>query len=244
LRATLEPAFVLHSKPYRETSLYVHFFTQNYGRVTAIARSARGLRSRFKGCLVPFSRLLIGFNGKADLMQVNTIEPAGTTYFLTGEKLFNGLYLNELLLKLTERIDPYAKLFDCYQTALQQLHDGKLQDQIILRAFEKKLLTELGYGLQLTYEVNGFKVLPDQYYSYQSDRGLESCEQNARSDHIFLGKHLLAIENEDFQSPIILKDAKRLLRLAINPLLGQPLKTRELYLPSPYPLPQAGEGMK
>lgn len=229
MRVALEPAFVLHATPYRDTSLLVNFFTQNQGRVMAIAQSARGPRSRFRGCLMPFSPLLINFTGKNDLMYLNAVDSESAAYFLQGNNLFNGFYLNELLIKLLQRLDPYPNLFLEYRETLVQLQTVDCNAQKILRLFEKKLLAELGYGLQLTQAASGHDVLPGHYYTYHLERGLIACKDKTQ-ESAFLGDHLLAIENNQLLTNEILQEAKRLMRFIINALLShQPLKTRELF---------------
>lgn len=230
MNVDLEPSFVLHASPFRETSVLVHLLTQNYGKVSAVARSARGLRSRFKNCFIPFSPLVVSFRGKGELMQINAAEPQTAAYFLEGKNLFNGLYLNELLMKLLQRLDPYPRLFVIYRDTLEQLQHTNEQPQKVLRVFEKKLLIELGYGLQLSQEATGQQVLPDSLYAYQIDQGVVSCRSHHKGDVIFLGRHLIAIEKNNFESHEVLKEARRLMRLVFNNLLGSyPLKTRELF---------------
>lgn len=232
IKLQLEPAFVLHTRAYRETSLIVDFFTFNHGKLSALAKSARGTRSRFKGCLVPFTPLLISGNTKTDLLQLNIAETTGAAYFLQGNNLFSAIYLNELLVKLLQRFDPYPTLFKAYQSSLLQLQNSKNESQKILRIFEKQLLAELGYGLHLSQETTGKNVHADKFYSYTLDKGLVSCARGTGSD-IFRGSHLLAIERNHFESKEILKDARRLLRLALGGLLGNyTLKSRELFLAS------------
>jgi DNA repair protein RecO (recombination protein O) len=228
---TLEPAYVLHATPYRETSLIVQFFTLNYGKVWMIARSARGSRSRFKGCLIPFAPLLLSATGKTDLLQLTAVEMNGAACFLQGNMLFNGIYLNELIVKLLlQRFDPYPKVFALYKETLSQLqnvaHD---QQQKILRIFEKEFLVELGYGLQLNKETTGVQIDPNQYYYYR-DQGFMSCEKNIPNPCVFKGSHLLAIEKNNYEDIEILRAARRLMRLAIGSLLGNAqLKSRELF---------------
>jgi DNA repair protein RecO (recombination protein O) len=222
----LEPAFVLHSKAYRETSLLVDCFTKNHGRIFAVAKSARGMRSRFKGCLLPFAPLLVSFAGKTELLQMTAVETEGLAYTLRGDNLFNGLYLNELLIKLLPKHDPAPNLFLYYQEVL-----GKLQDcgepQVTLQLFEKQLLAELGYGLQLNKQATGKKILPECFYTYDLEQGLVPCYQHNGG---FQGSHLLAIEKNDFATAEILKDARKLIRMVLSMLLQDRIvKSRELF---------------
>src|SRR6185437_10727813 len=117
----LQPAFVLHTRPYRDTSLLLEIFTPDYGRVSTLARGARGLRSRFKGLLQPFVPLLLSWYGKTELMTLSAAESQGKVLDLTGEKLLCGLYLNELLMRLLHRYDAHPQLYIVYQETLYAL---------------------------------------------------------------------------------------------------------------------------
>jgi DNA repair protein RecO (recombination protein O) len=230
MRFILEPAYILHTRAYQDTSLLVELFTQNHGKVTVLARSARGNRSRFKGCLVPFSPLLITASGKTDLLHLTSVETNGSAFFLQGKMLFNGLYLNELLMKLLQRLDPFPDLYVAYANALKELRDEREQVQSVLRGFEITLLTQLGYGLQLDKESNGADIQPNVYYYYRFEQGLIPCAQSSTNANVFLGSSLLAIAEQNFTSTEILSAARRLMRLAIGTLLGDyQIKTRELF---------------
>jgi len=231
LRVILEPGFVLHATPYREASMLVSFFTQHQGKISGVVKGARGLRPRYRGLVMPFSPLLISFSGKTDLMQITAIEPLAAAYILKGNNVFNGLYLNELLLKLLPKQDAYPLLFSHYQTALQQLQSEGCSPQIVLRTFEKNLLAELGYGLQLNQDAQGRLVSANQYYTYHLEKGLVSLDNiPVTTGTHFLGSHLLAIEQNQFSTQEILMTAKRLMRLALRNLLGdRQLTTRELF---------------
>lgn len=219
-RVVLEPAFILHRRPYSNTSLILELLTLNHGRVAALARSARGLKSRYKGKLQLFSPLLVSWGGRSDLKFLADVELKGMPYLLEGESLLCGFYLNELLMRLLHHDDPYHHLFHHYQNALNQLIDGHLET--VLRCFEKQLLNELGYGLPLQL------LEADQFYQYFPDRGFSPCEKSTEQN-IFSGKSLLALREEKFLDDESLKEIKRLMRLALSRLLGKkPLKTREL----------------
>lgn len=229
-KLVLETAYVLHAKAYRETSLLITFFTLNYGTVSVMARSARGIRSRFKGCLQPFSPLLISCQGKTDLLQLADVETCGVSHLLEGKMLFNGLYLNELLIKLLHRFDPYPVLFSTYQKTLNRLAEMPLEAIASLRQFEMKLLSELGYGLHLDKESDGRAIEPSQYYQFDVEQGLTRSQTVSPNVNHFLGEHLLAIGNHHYENPDIAKTHRSLMRLAISALLGgYKLRTRELF---------------
>ncbi|WP_040933689.1 DNA repair protein RecO [Coxiella burnetii] len=226
-RVALEPAFILHRRPYSNTSLILELLTPNHGRVCALARSARGLKSRYKGKLELFSPLLISWSGRSDLKFLGDVEANGMPYLLEGEALLCGFYLNELLIRLLHHDDPYLRLFHHYQNTLEKLVNGRLE--ATLRCFEKQLLDELGYGLPLSCDVEmKLPFKPDQFYQYLPDRGFLLCEKSEERD-VFSGKSLLALQEESFSDESSLKEIKYLMRLTLNRLLGKKLlKTREL----------------
>ena len=150
-RITLQPSFVLHTRPYRDTSLLVDLFTLNHGRIRAVARSARGLRSRYKNQLRPFISLLTTWSGQSDLVTLSQAETHNAFYDFSGSVLISALYLNELLVRTLHLHDPHPDLFVAYQKTLARLVHGDSQEGP-LRLFEKTLLSELEYGLVLTKE--------------------------------------------------------------------------------------------
>lgn len=228
MRIILEPSYVLHTRPYRDTSLLVDLLTVNHGKVSVIARSARGLRSRFKGSLVLFSPLLITASGKSDLLQLSEVEISEAAVFLEGNKLFFGLYLNELLVRLLQKYDPYPEIFNAYAAILKQFVSTE-NCQLCLRRFEMLLLSELGYQLPLHQSACGSEISSQQTYVYQFDQGFVVSPQY-KGHNVFQGEHLLAIAKQDFNNNEILTACRRLMRLAIGHLLGDyTLKTRELF---------------
>jgi DNA repair protein RecO (recombination protein O) len=136
-------AFVLHTYPYRETSLIVETFTRTAGRVSLLARGARRPRSPMRGVLLAFQPLQLSWFGKGELRTMARAEWVGGQPLLQGEALLCGFYLNELLLRLLPREDPHEALFVQYQRALQRLA-AATETGPVLRAFGKWLLKELG----------------------------------------------------------------------------------------------------
>jgi len=226
-------AFVLHSRPYRNTSALVDCFTPR-GRVTLVARGVRTARSRYKGLLQPFMPLLLSWRGNKELVTLNHVEAAGACFFLTGRALLSGFYLNELLIRSLVHFDAYPELFCAYQKTLAALTSNNKID-VVLRLFEKTLLQELGYALQVTHDVrSGAPVVCDEYYAYRPQQGVCRVPNERLLDAdgagIFQGEHLLAIARDDYATHPIRSSAKRLLRLALQPLLGhKPLKSRALF---------------
>jgi DNA repair protein RecO (recombination protein O) len=232
MRILLQPAFILHHRPYRETSLLLDVFTKEHGRVTLIARGVRNSKSKIKPLLQPFFPLLLSFQGKTELMTLNTAEPQNIPIPLQGECLLSGFYLNELLMRLLQKYDPHPQLYTIYHNTLLELGQQILH-QKHLRLFEKKLLDELGYGLQLNHSIPDRKAfLTDQLYRFYPEQGFMLYEghENQPQGTIFSGKSLLNLAAEELNDENSLQEIKRLMRIAIGILLGQePLQSRKLF---------------
>jgi DNA repair protein RecO (recombination protein O) len=226
----LEPAYLLHAIPYRNTSLLASFFTLNHGLVQAVVRGARGEKSKLRGIVQPFSPLEISWYGKGELVSIKKIESTPVSRHLLGDAVFYGLYLNELMIRLWRHRVPDEELYVAYDSILQSLQTEKISE-IPLRIFEKKLLRALGYDLQLSVEyLTGDLIEAEKWYRFSPDRGAEYSASSQTHPDLFAGASLLALEKERLESPAHLSDAKRLMRTALGRLLGErPLKSRELF---------------
>ncbi|MCO6055191.1 DNA repair protein RecO [Pseudomonas sp. MOB-449] len=218
------PAFVLHSRAYRESSALVDFFSPQ-GRLRAVLRGARGKAGTLAR---PFLPLEVEFRGRGDLKNVGRLEGAGIPNLLAGEALFSGLYLNELLVRLLPAEDPQPALFDHYAVTLQALAANRPLEPL-LRAFEWRLLDELGYGFALDIDLAGNPIDATGIYRLLPDAGLEPVGQ--LQPGLFQGRELLALAEADWSAPGALGAAKRLMRQALAPHLGgRPLVSRELFM--------------
>ncbi|MBL0439886.1 DNA repair protein RecO [Aeromonas veronii] len=227
----LTPAFVIHSRPYRETSQLVEVFTQDSGRFTLVARGSRGPRSPLKGLLQPFTLLTIAWRGKGDLKNLSQVECPDHSLRLGGDRLFYGLYLNELVYYLLEAHTPFPEVFDAYARAIMALADGETPE-LPLRRFEFLLLQALGYAVDFEYTADDESPIePTQLYGFERELGFVACERAPDPRTLFLGAHLLAFAEGRFDTPPLLQAAKRFSRLALQPYLGKrQLKSRELFL--------------
>src|SRR3989304_9185997 len=147
-----QPAFVLHSYPYRETSLLLEVYSRNFGRVALVARGARRPRSALRGVLLAFQPLLLIWAGKSELRTLYKAEWEGGLPQLRGIALLCGFFLNELLVKLLPREDPHERLYEAYAESLRALGNGS-GHAATLRRFGKRFLGELGYALTLEHDV-------------------------------------------------------------------------------------------
>ena len=135
-------------------------------------------------------------------------------------------------MRLLHKHDPHPQIYQLYQKTLLTLQEYNLQ-QSTLRLFEKKLLEELGYGLQLQYDMSDGKTFSaEQLYRFIPEQGVKRYQEqeNANPVLIFSGKSLIALATDIFNDIDSLRDAKRLMRLALTSLLGtQPLHSRKLF---------------
>jgi DNA repair protein RecO (recombination protein O) len=218
-----EPAFVLHSYPYRETSLIVEAFTPGFGRVAMVARGAKRPRSETRGLLQAFQPLTLSWSGGGELKTLMKAEWRGGIPLPGGSALLCGFYLNELLLKMLAREDAHPGLFDDYATALAALaaqQDAAAQ-AAVLRRFELRLLAELGYGLQLTRDAEtGAEIDPAGRYHYEFERGPRRVSNTLREPGprgpLVRGATLLALAANAFSDTEAAAEAKRLMREVLD----------------------------
>ncbi len=229
-RVQLAPAYLLHHYPWRESSRILELFTRDYGRVSVFARAARRGTSSLPAALQPFGEVLVSWSARGDAGQLTGAERAAPPAVLAGDRLMGGFYANELLIRLLQRHDPHPSLYDAYATVVAQLCDPGVEPARGLRVFEKRLLEELGWGLDLAQESpNGAPIEPGRAYRYRIDGGAEAAEGVAEGPLVFAGASLLSLAREELEDPRHLADARRLLRAALDQCLdGRPLRTREV----------------
>lgn len=226
-----QPAYVLHSYPFRETSLIVEVFARDYGRVGVVARGARRAKSALRGVLLAFQPLSLGWFGQGEVKTLANAEWQGGQPLLAGQALLCGYYLNELLLRLLPRDDPHPGLFARYAETLGSLAGGA-RPQPLLRRFEQSLLRELGYGLTLDKEADsGAPVRSDADYAYIIERGPVPVQQAPQEAPRVSGSVLLAMAEERYDDPDTLAQAKNLMRQLIAHYLGgQALQSRRVFM--------------
>lgn len=236
-RVEQESCYVLHSYPYKETSLIVEAFARHWGRVGLVARGARRPRSALRGLLLAFHRLRLGWSASSELGTLTSAEWSGGFAVLSGAALMSGFYLNELLLRLLPRDDAHEQLFDAYDDSIERLSAGEAPHEV-LRRFERRLLSELGYAPLLEHEAGGGAPIdPSRQYRYEPEHGpvaLTNGDRPAlRADGscVVSGQTLLDVARDDYARARTRDEARALMRMLIAQRLpGQTLHTRSVLL--------------
>jgi DNA repair protein RecO (recombination protein O) len=225
-RIWLTPAYLLHQHAYRDSSRIAEFYTRDHGRLSLFARGARSPKSSLRAGLRPFQRLLISWSGRSEAGQLTAAEIAGEFTQLPAPRLMSGFYLNELLLKLTERFDPHPQIFDQYADTVAALAAGQPEAQQ-LRRFEKRFLEELGYGTDFSVTGEGEPVEAGGFYRVRP-QGAVMRSEGGHADAVS-GASLIELAAESFDNERTLRDAKKILRAAIEACLdGRPLGSRDI----------------
>ncbi|MCA2015979.1 DNA repair protein RecO [Vibrio tritonius] len=224
----LQRCFVLHRRPYSESSLILDVFSEEYGRISLMAKGARAKRSNLKGALQPFTPLLLKWSGKGSMKTLRQAEPISLGLPLTGISLYSAMYVNELVDRVLAPEVPHPDLFHDYLLALTELVQWD-NPEPPLRRFELALLSAMGYGVDFLHCAGtGEPVDPDMTYRYREQKGFIA---SVRRDNLtFVGNELIAISERRFTTKEQLQAAKRFTRIALKPYLGgRPLKSRELF---------------
>ncbi|NBX00323.1 MAG: DNA repair protein RecO [Methylophilaceae bacterium] len=227
-----QPVYVLHTYPFKETSLVVELFTRDFGRVSAVAKGARRPRSAMRGMLQSFQPLLGAWSGKLELKTLHSLEWYAGLLMLQGEALMCGFYLNELLLRLLPREDAHEDLFDEYTQTLKLLALAPDDSASILRRFELRLLQALGYAVPLTHNIRDEAVTAEAQYYYVPEVGPVSLRHDYQENGVQLsGKTLIDMAQDDFADVQTQQQSKQLMRLLLAHYLGdKPLHTRQLLI--------------
>ena len=227
-----QPVYVLHTYPFKETSLVVELFTREFGRVAAVAKGARRPRSAMRGMLQSFQPLVGAWSGKLELKNLHALEWGAGLLLLQGEALMCGFYLNELLLRLLPREDAHEALFDYYGQALRTLTLGK-DLATSLRRFELRMLQEMGYAVPLQLDEHENPIEAERDYCYVAERG--ACSPGSRQNGLqscqIAGKTLLDMVQDNYADPQTQQQSKQLMRTLLAHYLGdKPLYTRQLLI--------------
>jgi DNA repair protein RecO (recombination protein O) len=222
----LEPAYVLHQRPYRNTSLIVDCLTLRHGRQSLVARGARRPESRQRSLLQVFRPLRLSWVSRGEMGSLTLAEPEAPAHELQGEGLMAGFYLNELLLRLVPRGDQSDAILSCYSACLGRLAAAGNAARA-LRLFELEFLAALGYRVDLASDCRtGEAISPDRHYIFEHEGGLTASGEHTTMER-YSGRHLIALREQRLDDPESLRAARQLLGGILREHLGErPLKTR------------------
>ena len=226
-----DKAYVLHTRAYKNTSLIVDVMTREHGRMTLVAKGAKRLKSPFQGLLQPFIPLFVAWGGRNEMNTLYKAEAIPGPNKFAGELIYTGFYINELIIYLLHKHEAHISLFDRYQNCLDNLQQGQ-DTELTLRYFELALLSELGYGVSLEYDLQtGAPVLPGNMYEYNMEMGVTTVSGDGATSLCVSGDTLLALAASNVHTDKQKSEAKKLLRSILEyHLEGRPLKTRELFM--------------
>lgn len=233
MKSERDEVYILHRRAFKESSVVMECFSRREGWISLVARGAKRARSRFDALLQPFTQIEMEWGGRGELKTLYKAEARTLFPILKPEKLMIGFYLNELLIRLLQKGDAQPLLFDCYHYTLQKLAQlSKEADlQGLLRQFEIKLLEALGYGLCFESDMKGRAIQADLLYSYDPKIGIYEIAEGSVQEGCFVsGASLLALQQDEYSSEAILREAKKFMRFILGCYLGnKPLETRKLY---------------
>jgi DNA repair protein RecO (recombination protein O) len=218
----LQPAYILQSTQFRESSLLLDILTEDYGRLAILAKGARKSKNRPAAILQPFTPLQISYTGRSELKVLAHSETLRPYTALQGMAIYCGFYVNELVQRLLYKHDPHPEVFYEYDRCLQALAGGERGCyEGALRCFEINLLRHAGYGLQLDHAYDtGMAVDAAKRYGFQAHYGVYEDR-----DGMFSGKTLIAVHQNNF-AEADMRELKKLMRAAIDSHLSAPLKSR------------------
>lgn len=233
MRVETQLAYILHKRPYRDTSQILEVFTREHGRISLMSRGSRNPRAKVAGLLQIFKPLLVSWGGRGDLCFLNGVDLAELkSPVLAGDSLKSAMYINELLIHMTHKNDVHADVFDLYHECLSALSEVSGIERV-LRLFEKRLLRSLGFGLNLVVDADtGRPVEKHCHYAYHFEHGPVLCqtERSSTSNPVLSGDSLIAYENNRFESQRHFSEVKSLMRYVLNGYLGKKkLRSRALF---------------
>ncbi|MBA3582315.1 MAG: DNA repair protein RecO [Gammaproteobacteria bacterium] len=236
MRSLLQSAYILHARPFRDTSLILDIFARQHGRLSILAKGARQAKRRAV-VFEPFQCLELSWAGRGELPVLAQVETTYSCRLIGKVSMYSGLYLNELLVHLLHKHDPHEALFDDYDQCVRHLESPSIVLEGRLRFFEKRLLEELGYGLALlttTDDTGREQLIAEHTYYYDCERGLIDMSFSGDTKLSMLpqisGRSVKALLEDDYNDINCLQEMKRLMRYVLNyHLAGKVLQTRTLF---------------
>ena len=233
-RVNHQQVFLLSSKPWRENSLWLEVFSREHGRLALLARSARTRGSELRGILVPFVPLSASWFGREELKTLHRAEWLGGWPQPQGRALLSGLYVNELVQKLTAREDPQPALYEALRQVMRTLCTEP-NHAAALRRFEWTLLTLAGYAPDLQKDSAGCPVEADRQYWLRPEHAVLPLEQRhsltpteEQPGVAVDGEVLIQLQNGEFTDAAALQQARRITRLLLDFRLPEGIKSRQV----------------
>jgi len=232
MRYSAEPAYVLHARPWRETSLLVEVLSAAHGRIGLVARGVRGpKRQQLRAALQPWQHIRFDGVQLGELARLSTAEAVDTAPRLGGEAMLAAFYINELVLRLAPRSDPQPQLFAAYARARERV-GGEASLAWTLRRFERDLLQALGVGMDLVRDSEGVLLDPAARYRLEAEHGLQRLRSDRGSEDrrsAASGRALQALAADRMPEPEDLGGLRHALRpVLLHHLGGRGLKSWEL----------------
>jgi len=225
-----EPVFIIHQRPYSETSQILNLFSKNHGRVDVIAKGSKRPKSKFRSFMQPFMLLNASWSGRSQLKTLRNVEAfKDHKSLIDSDHFLSALYMNELILNFLSNADPYPDLFEIYYEVLTQLNSSD-QHESMLRIFEIRLLEEIGYAINFETEALSSKSIDtNQYYRYEPEQGFHLLPKDSQMKK-YSGVQIKSIKEMDFSEYDTLIAAKKLTRQTIHfHLDGKELMTKKMY---------------
>jgi len=237
MRVETQLAYILHKRAFRDTSQILDVFTRDYGRLSLMSRGSRGTKSKTGNLLQVFRPLLMSWQGRGEMPFLNNAEIADIKApSLSGKTLKSAMYINELLVYLLHKNDIHADIFDLYHECLYSI-EKSMNLEVALRLFEKNLLQQLGFGLNLVNDADtGEPIHADKTYAYFFEHGPVSCDENRHSqaNPVISGESLIAFDRGELSTGRQCAEVKALMRFVLKAHLGhKTLKSRELFRKKP-----------
>lgn len=228
VRAEQQPGWVVHRRPWRESSLLIEFFAREYGRVGLVAKGARSARSAWRGLTEPFTPLVASWSRRGEMGTLTGLESNGPRQVLSGRALWCGLYVNELLLRLLERDDPHPEVFDACGRVFDGLARGEVPQSLLLRRFERALLEGMGVAPDFAFDAaSGEAISPEGLYHLQPEAGFVPVERPGRG--VFRGSAVRALALGETDDRETAREMRELMRMLIDHhLAGRELASRRL----------------
>lgn len=221
-------AFVLHRKPYRETSSLVYLFTQQHGKLSCVAKGVQRPNNQWRGLLQPFVPIQVSLSGRGELKNLTQVDASGSVVSLSGNRSFCAFYVNELLSRCLLNNEAMPLVFEAYVDTLAALKDQNIE--VTLREFEWCLLEELGYGIDFSHEASsGRPITSAQRYEFRVEEGFNPSENALGTSLMFSGDAILRMQERKWDNDT-LNAAKQIFRVALKSIIGdKPLKSKELF---------------